>query len=129
MEPDQLLSLGLIAGGLLAGGLALRLSLRHRKSPAERERERCLRINAIGRICDGTILEVTDLEQSGRSLRILHYRYSVSGVTYSAAQDVSALLHMVGTETSSEGVPASVKYDPQNPLNSIVVCELWTGLP
>ena len=129
MEPDQLLSLGLIAGGLLAGGLALGLSRRYRKSPAERERERCLRINAIGRICDGTILEVTDLEQSGRSLRLLHYHYSVSGVTYSAAQDISVLLHMIGTETCSEGVPAIVKYDPQNPPNSIVVCELWTGLP
>ena len=67
MEPDQLLSLGLIAGGLLAGSLALGLSLRYRKSPAERERERRLRINAIGRICDGTILEVIDLEQSGLS--------------------------------------------------------------
>ena len=129
MGPGQLFSLGLIAGGLLAGGLALGLSLRHRKSPAERERERRLWINAIGRICDGAIVEVTDLEQSGRRLRILHYHYSVAGVTYSAAQDISELLHMARTETWSEGIPASIKYDSQNPSDSIVVCEVWTGLP
>ena len=103
--------------------------MRSRKSPAERERERRLRINAIGRICDGTIVEVTELEQSGRRLRLLRYDYSVAGVTYSAAQDISALRHMAEAEKFSEGLLASVKYDPQNPLDSIVVCELWTGLP
>ena len=128
MGPGQLFGLGLMAGGLLAGGLALGLSLRSRKSPAEKERERRLRINAIGRICDGTIVEVTELEQSGLLLRLLHYDYSVAGVTYSAAQDISALGHMAEIEKFSEGLPASVKYDPQNPLDSIVACELWTGL-
>ena len=129
MGPGQLFGLGLMAGGLLAGGLALGLSLRSRKSPAERERERRLRINAIGRICDGTIVDVTEVEQSGRRIRLLHYDYSVAGVTYSAAQDISAVRHMAEAEKFSEGLLASVKYDPQNPLDSIVVCELWTGLP
>ncbi len=128
MGPGQLFGLGLMAGGLLAGGLALGLSLRSRKSPAEKERERRLRINAIGRICDGTIVEVTELEQSGRLLRLLHYGYSVAGVTYPAAQDISALGHMAEAEKFFEGLPANVKYDPQNPLDSIVACELWTGL-
>ena len=74
-------------------------------------------------------MEVTELEQSGRRLRLLHYDYSVAGVTYPAAQDISALRHMAEAEKFSEGLPVSVKYDPQNPLDSIVVCELWTGLP
>lgn len=129
MGPNQLFSLGLIAGGLLAGGLALGLSLRHRKSPAEKERERRLRINAIGRLCDGALVEVADLEQGGRRVRLLHYHYSVRGVTYSTAQDISALRHIARIEKFSEGLPASVKYDPQNPPDSIVVCEVWSGLP
>ncbi len=122
----QLLILAVVGAGILAGVAGLLHLLGHRTSEAEKERERRLRLNSVGRICDGTIEQVTGLEK-GRPC-VLHYSYSVRGVTYAAAQDVSTLGHRVRLEECSEGVPASVKYDPQNPSNSIVVCELWSGL-
>lgn len=128
MEPTRLTILALVTASIAAGGVALGLSLRRRQSAAERERARRLRVNAIGRICDGSIVEVTERMDGGSPVRLLHFSYSVGGVTYSAAQDISTLRHVVHIENCSEGVPASVKYDPQNPSNSIVVCELWSGL-
>jgi hypothetical protein len=56
------------------------------------------------------------------------YTYDVSGVTYEASQDVTNLRHVVDLHACRIGLPASVKYDPQNPGNSIVVGEGWTGL-
>lgn len=128
MEPVRLFALAFVVLAILIGGIALGLSLRYRKSAAERERERRLKVHAVGRICDGSIEKLSDLEQDGHPVCILHYHYAVSGATYSAAQDVSALRHVLRFENCSEGVPISVKFDPQNPSNSIVVCELWSGL-
>ncbi len=117
-------------GAAAAAGAALTLFFKsRRKSAAEKERERRLKINAIGRICDASILEVTDSRGPGGKLALhLHYYYSVNGVTYTAAQDISALRALVETDKCSEGVPASIKYDAQNPSNSIILCELWSGL-
>ena len=120
-----------VAGMLAAaGGVAVALMLRgRRKSPAEKERERRLKVNTVGRICDGSLVEITDYrDANGRLVRHLHFRYTVAGVEYAAAQDISALRSLVQHEKCSEGVPTSVKYDPQNPSNSIVICELWSGL-
>ena len=130
MGPATLYMAGLISAAVVAGGVALGLLLKSRgKSAAEKERERRLRVNALGRICDGSIVEVTEnRDPGGRPVRHLHYHYSVGGVTYSAAQDISVLRSLVQTEKCSDGMPASVKYDPQNPSNSIVICELWSGL-
>ena len=129
MRSGALYMAGLISVAV-AGGVALGLVLkRRRKSAAEKERERRLRVNAIGRICDGTIVELADSRDSaGKLVRHLHYHYSVAGATYSAAQDISLLRGLAPTDKCSEGVPASVKYDQQNPSNSIVICELWSGL-
>ena len=55
------------------------------------------------------------------------YEYSVSQVTYNAGQDLSTLPD-IRLEPPCEGLPARVKYDPQNPSDSIVVCEKWSGL-
>lgn len=118
----------LIGTIIVASGVGLGLSFRRKKTPAELERERRLKINTIGRICDGSIETVKEMVIDGRSSRTLYYSYSVSGVTYSAAQDLSPLIHHVKLEHCHEGAPASVKYDPHNPSNSIVVCELWSGL-
>jgi len=60
--------------------------------------------------------------------KLLIYHYDVSGVTYEASQDVTHLRHRVDLHTCRIGVPTSVKYDPQNPANSIVVAEEWSGL-
>ncbi|HLJ28676.1 MAG TPA: hypothetical protein VKY85_18350 [Candidatus Angelobacter sp.] len=102
---------------------------RHRKTPEQRERERRLRISGSGRITDGTVIDVSEMELNGSGeLQLLIYQYDVAGVSYEASQDVTHLRHMVDLHTCRVGLPASIKYDPANPGNSIVIAENWTGL-
>jgi len=119
-----------IAGVLaLLVGLALWIRGR-RKSAAERERERRLAINEQGRITDGILVEAeaeTGDEQTASSL--LFYRYNAKGLEYSAAQDISGLVHLTPPRSRLPGVPVQVKYHPQRPSDSIILCEQWSGLP
>ncbi len=83
----------------------------------------------MGRITDGTVLDVHEERgQAGRVQQLLIYRYDVAGVSYEASQDVTHLRHLVDLHSCRLGLPASVKYDAQNPGNSIVLAEGWTGL-
>ncbi len=123
------LMIALLATSGFAAGIGVWLLLRRqRKSASELERERRLAVNAVGRMTDGTLLEPPDSTGAPENSRLLFYRYSVAGVEYSAAQEIYGLRHVVRTETCSPGAVATVKYDLQNPYNSIVVCELWNGL-
>ena len=102
---------------------------RHRKTPEQREQERRLRISNSGRITDGTVIDVSEMKLNGSGeLQLLIYQYDVAGVSYEASQDVTHLRHMVDLHTCRLGLPASIKYDPTNPGNSIVIAENWTGL-
>lgn len=105
---------------------------RHRKTPEQRERERRLRISEQGRITDGTVIDVSEVKLNDSNgsgeLQLLIYQYDVAGVSYEASQDVTHLRHMVDLHTCRVGLPASIKYDPTNPGNSIVVAETWSGL-
>ena len=58
----------------------------------------------------------------------LIYKYDVAGVSYECSQDVTYLRHWVNLQSCRLGLPTSVKYDPQNPGNSLVVSETWMGL-
>lgn len=117
---------------LLVTGVSLGVTLwirRHRKTPEQREQERRLRISEQGRITDGTVIDVSELALNGSGeLQLLIYQYDVAGVSYEASQDVTHLRHLVDLHTCRLGLPASIKYDPSNPGNSIVVAENWTGL-
>jgi hypothetical protein len=120
-----------ILGG--AGALLLAVGLltrRRRKTPEDRERERRARIRQRGRITDGNILDVQELAGvNGRgSAQMLIYQYDVAGVTYEASQDITYLRHQVDLYSCRLGLATSVKYDPHNPGDSIVVAEGWTGL-
>ena len=54
------------------------------------------------------------------------YNYRIAGVTYECAQDVTTLAEYVhGIRTD---LPMQVRYVPQNPANSIIVAETWSGL-
>ena len=115
-----------------AGALILTASLlsrRRRKTPEDHERERRQRINQHGRIADGNILDVQEIELDGRGwAQMLIYQYDVAGVTYEASQDITYLRHLVDLYSCRLGVATSVKYDTSNPGDSIVVSEGWTGL-
>ena len=60
---------------------------------------------------------------------ILLYDYEVAGVTYEAAQDLSALPEIAAAAPFLPGQTTSVKYDPKQPTNSILACETWCGIP
>lgn len=103
----------------------------HRKTADDQEKERRLRINEIGRITDGTVIDTQEIDgdaDGNGQAQLVIYTYDVSGVTYEASQDVTTLRHWVDLHSCRIGLPASIKYDPKSPGNSIVICENWTGL-
>lgn len=131
---------------LALAGLAFWLR-RKPDDPADEERERCAYLNRVGRIVEGQIIELTDhapttgdaspsrmfQKRSGSSSangtrRLLYYSYSISGVTYETAQDVTGQEERVHLHRVAAGQTASVKYDPSNPSNSILLADDWSGL-
>jgi hypothetical protein len=120
----------LVAGGAAILAVSVTLLLRrNRKTPEQRERERRERINMHGRITDGTVVDVQELGINGSgTVQLLIYNYDVAGVSYEASQDITHLRQYVDLHSCRLGLPASIKYDQQNPGNSIVVSETWTGL-
>jgi hypothetical protein len=78
--------------------------------------------NASVSVVDATV----SVDDSGLTPRMIVYNYRIAGVTYECAQDVTALAELVhGIRTD---LPIQVRYAPQNPANSIVVAETWSGL-
>jgi hypothetical protein len=118
------------AGALALGGrmACARFLAWRRKDPAELERLRRLDINKRGRISAGRIVDLTEAETTGSKSLLVIYSYEVAGVTYDAAQDVTALPEIAAIAQFLPGRTASVKYDPKRPTNSIIVCEEWSGL-
>ena len=112
----------IVAGAaiVLVVAIAFRWWLLRRPTAEELERRRRLGINQAGKMADGMILDVLETT--------IEYSYDVRGVEYTATQDVSALQDSVPAPRLSIAGPASVKYDPRNPANSIVLCEDWSGL-
>ncbi|HMD70228.1 MAG TPA: hypothetical protein VKF41_02735 [Bryobacteraceae bacterium] len=110
-----------LAGALLATGavLAYRAWRRSRIPPEERERRRREMLAARGKMADAELAEIRD--------DVLFYSYGVRGVEYTASQDVTMLQEYLPHDYSEVG-PVSVKYDPRNPANSILVAERWSGL-
>ncbi|HSM87716.1 MAG TPA: hypothetical protein VLT16_16290 [Candidatus Limnocylindrales bacterium] len=100
-----------------------------RKTPDQVEQDRRMRISEIGRITDGTVVDVNEMPANGAGeMQLLIYQYDVAGVSYEASQDVTALRHRVDLHSCKVGLMTSIKYDPSNPGNSIVIAENWNGL-
>ena len=125
---------------------------------SEIERQRRAYLNKVGRIVEGQILEISenafpadDAKQHSPSAkhspgsssaakitaaaaatngtqRLIYYTYSISGVTYETAQDVTGLEERLHLKRAAVGQTASVKYDPSNPSNSILLADDWSGL-
>lgn len=113
-----------VAVGLLVvaiAGLIFFFVLRKHPSAEELERRRRDGLNLHGKIGD---CEILDVEGS-----VIQFSYSVAGVIYTAAQDVSVLSGLLPEDRMTLIGPALLKYDPRNPANSIVICEAWSGLP
>ena len=127
MNPLRLYTLILTgSGALFAAYLLLR---RKPKRPEELERQRRQWLDRVGRITDGTVIDVQELQATDhKSSTLLIYQYDVAGVSYEASQDVTYLRQLINLHSCRLGLPTSVRYDPQNPGNSIVVSERWMGL-
>jgi hypothetical protein len=91
-----------------------------RRNPKDKEKRRRLQVNQNGRLGDATITEVHE--------STIFYEYSVRGVLYTASQDVTQLREQIPTDLERLIGPVSLKYSPQNPANSIILCEGWSGL-
>ncbi|HYG98178.1 MAG TPA: DUF3592 domain-containing protein [Terriglobales bacterium] len=121
----------LVFGGSVAAAVvgAYCWARSRRKTPEQREQERRLRLSATGRITDGTVIDCREYTNDGQAtVQLLIYTYDVAGVSYECSQDITYLRQLVDLHSCQIGAPASIKYDPQNPGNSIVISEEWTGL-
>jgi len=127
MTPLRLYSLILAgSGAVLTAYFLLR---RKPKSADDLERERRQWLDQVGRITDGTVIDVQEMPAGEhKSSTLLIYQYDVAGVSYEASQDVTYLRQRINLHSCRLGLPSSVRYDPQNPGNSIVVSERWLGL-
>lgn len=122
-----------IAAGLaaIAGLSAVGVWLALRKRPTAQELERARRDLLVqsGRIVDGMLLDICPLDgPNGSKLTMLLFNYRIGGVDYEASQDITSLGGVVDTTRIQLGFPCSVRYQPGNPQNSIVVAETWSGL-
>jgi len=114
---------------VIAAACSLLLLRGGRKTPEQREALRRQRINASGRITDGTVLDVQEFDSdTDHSVHMVIYTYGVAGVQYECSQDVTHLRQYLDLHSCRIGVTTSVKYDPHSPGNSIVVAETWCGL-
>lgn len=114
----ELAGLALLAGVSVVVGYFVLTS--YRIPPARQERARRLALNRRGRVGDGMILEVYD--------RRIYYTYAINGVSYTTSQDISGLDEFLPDRPEQMVGPVWLKYSTQNPANSIVVCEQWSGI-
>jgi hypothetical protein len=120
LHPAELVTIGLgILLLVLLGIMGYRAWRKSRVTPEERERRRRAALVAHGKMGDATLTEVRE--------QFIFYAYLVRGVEYTASQDISPLLDRVPMDLSVVSA-VSVRYDPRNPANSIVVSEDWSGL-
>jgi hypothetical protein len=119
-----------LALGVIAVALAGYALLRRKPANADEvERQRRGWLNTVGRITDGTVIDVQEIVTAvGRPATMLIYQYDVAGVSYEASQDVTYLRQWINLHSCRLGVPTSVKYDARNPGNSMVIAEGWVGL-
>jgi hypothetical protein len=123
----------LAASVVVVGAIVAWLVLRRRPTADEIERELRAQLVRSGRIIDGTILDVTELEDPAepgheRDIRFVLYKYEIGGVVYECSQEVTALRDYVNPAELRLSFPCSVRYDIHRPENSIVVAENWSGL-
>jgi hypothetical protein len=143
---DWKLTLGMVAAVIAAVAVVGYAFFRPAVDMVEAERKRRLHLNQIGRIAEGQIVELVEhapepeaprkgVFGSGsrpladtRQRQLVSYSYAISGVTYHTAQDITGLEGQIRFERLVAGQPASVKYDPSNPTDSILVADDWSGL-
>lgn len=111
----------LSAGAIALSAVAVALVKRRKVTPEELERRRRAFVTRYRRTIEGLI---TDADADS-----IHYTYELRGIEYFASQDVHALRNRLPADPSRLIGSVSVRFEPANPANSIVLCEEWSGLP
>lgn len=122
-----------IAGGVasiaVVGGAVAWLLLRKRPTGEEQETLRRKLLVQSGRLVDGMLLDVCEVPaDDGHLLTMLLFSYRIGGVDYECSQDITNLSAFGDKSQIRIGFPCTVRYQPGNPQNSIVVAENWSGL-
>ena len=95
-----------------------------RLTPHQRELRREFRrrqtISREGRIIEALVTDIQD--------ESVFYSYQLHGVVYHTSQDVSVFGRTLPEAREKLVGPAACKYIVNNPGNSIVICEEWSGL-
>src|SRR5947208_1576925 len=111
---------GLAVLAILLIAAAVWIGYNKRNSPERREQRRRLFVNREGRLGEAMIIDVVD--------DMLVFQYEVSGVSYTGSQDVATLRQFVPGGVDRLIGMVTIKYVQRNPANSIVLCEVWSGL-
>jgi hypothetical protein len=148
---DWRVLIGVAALVIAAAAVILHRHFQKPDDPEGEERRRRFQLNQVGRIVEGLVVELVEtpaaqVSEPGSNMlsrrkaavpvssanggvrRLVRYSYSIAGVTYETAQDVTGLEERLCLERLAAGQPASVKYDPANPSNSILVADDWSGI-
>ena len=143
---DWKLLIALAGGAVAAIAMIAYAFFRPTENPEDMERKRRLHLNQIGRIAEGQVVDLmqqaSEPREDGKKIfrsrarplahagprHLVSYSYAISGVTYQTAQDITGLQSQVRFERLVAGQPASIKYDPSNPSDSILVADDWSGL-
>ena len=146
LPADWKLMLAMGGAAIAAVAMIVYAFLRPEVNPEAEERRRRLHLNQIGRIAEGQVVDLVENPPEPQKPRkslfgigarpllelrprhLVSYSYSISGVVYHTAQDITGLESQVRLDRLVPGQPASVKYDPSNPVDSILVADDWSGL-
>jgi hypothetical protein len=127
---DWRLIVGAAALVVAAAAVILQRLFRKPEDPEGEERRRRFQLNQVGRIVEGLVVELVETPalpapESGSGMlsrlkagpasvvtsnmrRLIRYSYSISGVTYETAQDVTGLEERLCLERLAAGQPARV---------------------
>lgn len=146
LPADWKLMLAMGGAALAAVAMIVYAFLRPEGDPEAEERRRRLHLNQIGRIAEGQVVDLLENPPEPpkprkrlfgiaarplmdlRPRHLVSYSYAISGVVYHTAQDITGLESQVRLDRLVPGQPASIKYDPSNPVDSILVADDWSGL-
>ena len=88
-----------------------------RKKP-EDETSRLARLAKTGRIADGSVIDVK--VDDNRRITHVFYTYMIAGVEYESSQELTPEQRTQATRYEA-GTNITIRYDPRQPGNSIVV--------